>query len=281
MLSRSEIVRWKRKSLKSKFPFRVFVVNQWPQNWPQIHWHNAQDGMSQIEIRSVKWFSITLVNLLCHISCCHTRAHTLNSQLNVTRRWFLVRQIFHFPCASHRNTTTKTSLTCISGTTLPLIYSKVTLSGGELISLHGFWIIAFSGTLVKHSIGCMRQESEIKRQRERGCKHRGNWIMPLVGGNELSFFSISFTICFYLVINESSVWWQQAGGCLLAAALSSHTACQTSPIFPLHTHMQTQPTMQKQHMHTTTCSYSRMYTFPGCSSESETCLSHSCSFSYS
>lgn len=60
--------------------------------------------------------------------------------------------------------------------------------------------------------------------------------MPLVGGNELSFFSISFTICFYLVINESSVWWQQAGGCLLAAALSSHTACQTSPMFPLHTH---------------------------------------------
>lgn len=42
--------------------------------------------------------------------------------------------------------------------------------------------------------------------------------MPLVGGNELSFFSISFTICFYLVINESSVWWQQAAGCLLAAA---------------------------------------------------------------
>lgn len=31
--------------------------------------------------------------------------------------------------------------------------------------------------------------------------------MPLVGGNELSLFSISFTICFYLVINESSVWY--------------------------------------------------------------------------
>lgn len=43
--------------------------------------------------------------------------------------------------------------------------------------------------------------------------------MPLVDGNELSFFSISFTICFYLLINESSVWWQEeAGGCLPAAA---------------------------------------------------------------
>lgn len=64
--------------------------------------------------------------------------------------------------------------------------------------------------------------------------------MPLVGGNELSFFSISFTICFYLVINESSVWWQQAAGCLLAAALGSHKACQTSLCF-LHAHVQMQP----------------------------------------
>lgn len=84
--------------------------------------------------------------------------------------------------------------------------------------------------------------------------------MPLVGGNELSFFSISFTICFYLVINESSVWWQQAAGCLLAAALSSHTACQTSLCF-LYTHMQMQPTMQTRHMHTTTYSYCSMYMF--------------------
>ena len=84
--------------------------------------------------------------------------------------------------------------------------------------------------------------------------------MPLVGGNELSFLSISFTICFYLVINESSVWWQQAAGCLLAAALSSHTACQTSLCF-LYTHMQMQPTMHTRHMHTTTHSYSSMYMF--------------------
>lgn len=84
--------------------------------------------------------------------------------------------------------------------------------------------------------------------------------MPLVGGNELSFFSISSTICFYLVINKSSVWWQQAAGCLLAAAFSSHTACQTSLSF-LCTYMQMQPTMQMRHMHTTTYSYSGMYTF--------------------
>lgn len=84
--------------------------------------------------------------------------------------------------------------------------------------------------------------------------------MPLVGGNELSFFSISFTICFYLVINESSVWWQQAAGCVLAAALSSHTACQTSLCF-LYTHMQMQPTMHTQHMHITTYSYRSMYMF--------------------
>lgn len=57
--------------------------------------------------------------------------------------------------------------------------------------------------------------------------------MPLVGGNELSFFSISFTISFYLVINESSVWWQRAAGCLLAAALSS---LSNLTMFPLHTH---------------------------------------------
>lgn len=62
--------------------------------------------------------------------------------------------------------------------------------------------------------------------------------MPLVGRNELSFFSISFTICFYLVINESSVWWQQAAGCLPAAA---HTAAATQPVRPRYvsfTHMQ-------------------------------------------
>lgn len=84
--------------------------------------------------------------------------------------------------------------------------------------------------------------------------------MPLVGGNELSFFSISSTICFYLVINESSVWWQQAVGCLFAAAFSSRTACQTSQCF-LCTYMQMQPTMQIRHMHTTTHSYSSMYMF--------------------
>lgn len=126
--------------------------------------------------------------------------------------------------------------------------------------LCSLWIITFSGTLVKHSIARMRQESEIKRQQEGGCKHRGNWIMPLVGGNELSFFSISFTICFYLVINESSVWWQQAAGCLLAAAFSSRTTCQTSLCF-LYTHMQMQPAMETQHMRITTYSYSSMYTF--------------------
>lgn len=108
--------------------------------------------------------------------------------------------------------------------------------------------------------------------------------MPLVGGNELSFFSISFTICFYLVINESSVWWQQAAGCLLAAALSSHTACQTSLCF-LHTHMQMQPTMHTPHMHTTTCSYSSMYMFlslPHAESRmQQQQLKHACSFSYS
>lgn len=83
--------------------------------------------------------------------------------------------------------------------------------------------------------------------------------MPLVGGNELSFFSISFTICFYLVINESSVWWQAAGLwalCLLQR--SAHTACQTSLCF-LSTHMQMQLTMHTQHMHMTTDSYSSMY----------------------
>lgn len=80
--------------------------------------------------------------------------------------------------------------------------------------------------------------------------------MPLVGGNELSFFSISFTICFYLVINESSVWWQQAAGCLPAAELSSHTACQTSLCF---LYMQMQPTVHAQHMHTAAYSYSTMY----------------------
>lgn len=75
--------------------------------------------------------------------------------------------------------------------------------------------------------------------------------MPLVGGNELSFFSISSTICFYLVINKSSVWWQWAEGCALAAAISRHTACQT-PLYLHLTYMQMQPTMQVPHMHTTT-----------------------------
>lgn len=76
---------------------------------------------------------------------------------------------------------------------------------------------------------------KIKRQQEGGCTHRGNWIMPLVGGNELSFLSISFTICFYLVINESSVWWQQAAGCLLAAVFPPQPQSLSNlAMFPLH-----------------------------------------------
>lgn len=148
--------------------------------------------------------------------------------------------------------TTNFSDTCMWTNTL-FIYSWLTLSDMEVF-LAQFLIIMFCGTLVRQSIGCMRQESEIKRQREGGCKHRGNWIMPLVGGNELSFFSISFTICFYLVINESSVWWQQAAGCLLAAAFGSNT----QPVKPHHvsfTHTCgcNQP-YTTQHMHTTTYS---------------------------
>lgn len=42
--------------------------------------------------------------------------------------------------------------------------------------------------------------------------------MPLVGGNELSSFSISLTICFYLVINGSSVCTAAGRGLLSAAA---------------------------------------------------------------
>lgn len=82
--------------------------------------------------------------------------------------------------------------------------------------------------------------------------------MPLVGGNELSFFSISFTICFYLVINECSVWWQQAAGCLLQRSAA------TQPVIPHYvsfTHVLVQPTMHTQHMHTTTYSYTCMYIF--------------------
>lgn len=85
-------------------------------------------------------------------------------------------------------------------------------------------------------------------ERRGGCKHRGNWIMPLVCGNELSFFSISFTIWFYLVINESSVWWQQAAGCLLQLRrLSNRTrfplrtqADAANHIHTAYTHTQTQ-----------------------------------------
>lgn len=76
-----------------------------------------------------------------------------------------------------------------------------------------------------------------------------------------------------------------SGGSRPGAVCSLQRSAATQPVRPrlcfLYTHMQMQPTMQKQHMHTTTCSYGRMYTFPGCSSESETCLSHACSFSYS
>lgn len=79
--------------------------------------------------------------------------------------------------------------------------------------------------------------------------------MPLVSGNILSFFSISFAICFYLVINESSVWWQQAAGCPLVTALSSLTACQTSLRF-LCTSMQMQPSVRTRHMHPVTYSHS-------------------------
>lgn len=193
----------------------------------------------------------------CHLgvsppSLPHTRSH-------IRRKvWQAVFSKTHFSfslCKSYMTIDiTQTYLTRASGTITPSNYSNLKLTYTEVIPLRSFWNIMFSGTLVKHSIGCMRQESEIKRQQEGGWKHRGNWIMPLVGGNELSFFSISFTICFYLVINESSVWWQQAVGCLLAVALSSHAACQTSLCF-LHTQMQMQPATRTQHMHTSAHSH--------------------------
>lgn len=133
----------------------------------------------------------------------------------------------------------------------------------------------FSCTLVKNSIGCVRQESEIKRQQERGCKHRGNWIMPLVGENELSFFSISFTICFYLVINESSVWWQQAAGCVLAAAATQPVRPHYVSFTHIHTCRCNQPCTHnictRPHTRTVACShFSASYTLnPGCSSKNE------------
>lgn len=73
--------------------------------------------------------------------------------------------------------------------------------------------------------------------------------MLLVGGNELSFLSISSAICFYLVINKSSsVWWQQAEGCALAVAISRRAACQGS--LSLHrTRMQMQQPVQVPHAH--------------------------------
>lgn len=96
--------------------------------------------------------------------------------------------------------------------------------------------------------------------------------MPLVGGNELSFFSISFTICFYLVINESSVWWQQAAGCLLAVAQQQPHSLSNLTMFPLHSHADatnhahpnigTQPHIHIQKnmfIHTVSCTY-----FSGC-----------------
>lgn len=61
--------------------------------------------------------------------------------------------------------------------------------------------------------------------------------MPLVGGNELSFFSISSAICFYLVINKSSsVWWQQAEGCVLCRRDYWTRGLSGLAVFPPHTH---------------------------------------------
>lgn len=60
--------------------------------------------------------------------------------------------------------------------------------------------------------------------------------MPLVGGNELSFFPISSAICFYLVINKSSsVWWQQAEGCVLCCRDYSTRGLSGLAVLPLHT----------------------------------------------
>lgn len=99
--------------------------------------------------------------------------------------------------------------------------------------------------------------------------------MPLVGGNELSFLSISFTICFYLVINESSVWWQQAAGCLLTAALSS---LSDLAMFPFHTRADAAEHARTSHAHNHTfiqrhehvCHCAALN--PGCSGET---LKHS------
>lgn len=70
--------------------------------------------------------------------------------------------------------------------------------------------------------------------------------MPLVGGNELSFFSISFTICFYLVINESSVWWQQAAGLSARCSAQQPHNLSNLAMFPLHTYADA-----ASHAHTT------------------------------
>lgn len=43
--------------------------------------------------------------------------------------------------------------------------------------------------------------------------------MPLDGGNELSFFSISLTICFYLVINGSRGRAAGRGQCSLSLSV--------------------------------------------------------------
>lgn len=101
-----------------------------------------------------------------------------------------------------------------------------------------FALLANNKFLPAHFL--LMKGSEIKRQQERGCKHRGNWIMPVVGGNELSSFSISSTICFYLVINGSSVWWQQAAGlsarCSVRQPRTQTVRLSARAMFPLHTH---------------------------------------------
>lgn len=73
-----------------------------------IHWHNTGDDMSQFEIWSVKWFNLTL----SHIPWYRTRAHT-HTQLNITKRRFLVRLISHFLCTSHKTQQTNFSDMCM------------------------------------------------------------------------------------------------------------------------------------------------------------------------
>lgn len=150
-------------SLKSKFPFFLIVMNQWPWYWPQSN--DIILGTIWVRLK----FNSSNDSIYSSTSSQCTRVKTHNLLFNIGKRGFLVTfLVFLMQVIKHSRLST--FLPCVRNYRAVCIfevswysswnYIEPTLNSSEVISMHSFWIITFSSTLVELSIGCLRQENE-------------------------------------------------------------------------------------------------------------------------